>query len=129
MFEKLFENYYIVQYSIENNKINVHQLHPLKFFKNANGSTYWRIAVGSKYGVHIRKNATHWALYDATIPSESRQVYSKIMTPKTNTKFQLEADGNQYWLTMRVMNSFFKFTISEYRSLKDFNKAMNVNNF
>lgn len=122
-----FNNHVLVQFKLDSKKRTValrqHDVIQLTSNKYIPGTKFWG-SHGSKCGMYLDPQATHWALVDISNPDQPVFVlHDKFEDqPKVRKVYKI---GNQY-LVMRKLNKYFKYQISEFSSVKELREVANT---
>jgi hypothetical protein len=120
-----FDNYYLVQFYIQNNSVVpvwerklqsfVSKLHPT-------AAPFLAPEKSSKYGYKKIRNATHWGLFQIIDDEPKLVVHEQF---KKNSRFKKQMDNKMY-IHFRMKNELFSFMISNYESYKHMCVSSNI---
>lgn len=123
-----FNNHILVQFNIgpDNTMIPLRENGIIQMESNrfVQGTTFWGVTGGSKYGVYRDPRATHWAVVNiANVNKPKIVLYDQFeQTPKIKKVYKI---GRQYAI-IRNFNRFFKFQITDHESISQLRKAANA---
>jgi hypothetical protein len=122
------DNHLLVQFIIgpENSMIPIRQneIHQFESNKFVEGTKFWGVSGGSRYGVYRDPQATHWAVVDASNVNKPKVIlYDQFeKTPKIKKVYKI----GRHYAIMRNFTKFFKFQITEHSTISDLRNAANT---
>lgn len=123
-----FDTHILVQFNIGpgNTMIPLRQnpIGEMESNRYVQGTKFWGVLKGSKYGVYRDPQATHWAVVNiANIDKPRVMLYDAFeKTPRIKKVYKI---GRNYAI-MRNFNKYFKFQISEFKTIGELREAANT---
>lgn len=124
-----FDNCILVQFNLKSSKkINPLRANPLvlitshRYIENAQ---FWGVSKGSKYGVYVDPQATHWGIFDLTDQDNPKLLLSDKFedTPRVRKIYKIKG----MYAVMKKCSKYYKFQIANFSSIKELKASINDN--